>query len=87
MNYPAYAEYEESGVRWIGQRPKHWQVMTLHHMARMNSGASIASLEMDDQGEYPVFGGNGNRGRFSQYTHDGSFVLIGRQGAECGKVN
>lgn len=86
MNYPAYPEYEESGVAWMGRIPRHWQVMKLHHVTRMKSGSSITSLEMDD-GEYPVFGGNGIRGRFSQYTHDGSYVLVGRQGAECGNVN
>lgn len=87
MSYPAYTEYEESGVAWIGQKPKHWQVMKLHHMVRMKSGAAITSVEMDDDGEYSVFGGNGVRGRFPEYTHEGSYVLIGRQGAECGNIN
>lgn len=61
--------------------------MKLQHMVRMKSGSSITSLDMDDEGEYPVFGGNGNRGRYTGYTHDGSYVLIGRQGAECGNIN
>ncbi len=87
MTYPAYSSVEESGVDWIGQKPSHWQVMKLHHMARMKSGSSITSLELEEDGEYPVFGGNGVRGRFSEYTHNGSFVLIGRQGAECGNIN
>jgi type I restriction enzyme S subunit len=87
MSYPTYPEYEDSGVPWIGNKPRHWLVMKLHHMVRMKSGSSITSLEMDDDEAYPVFGGNGIRGRFSQYTHDGAYVLIGRQGAECGNVN
>ena len=87
MKYPAYPEYEDSGVTWIGLKPKHWQVMKLHHMVRMKSGSSITSLDMDDEGQYPVFGGNGNRGWFSDYTHEGAYVLIGRQGAECGNIN
>lgn len=61
--------------------------MKLHHMVRMKSGSSITSLQMDYEGMYPVFGGNGNRGSFTDYTHDGSYVLIGRQGAECGNIN
>ena len=87
MNYAPYAETEDSGVAWIGYKPMHWQVMKLHHMVRMKSGSAITSVEMEDDGQYPVFGGNGVRGRFSQYTHDGSYVLIGRQGAECGNIN
>lgn len=87
MSYSPYSECEESGVGWIGLKPKHWQVMKLHHMVRMKSGSAFTSLEMDDDGEYPVFGGNGVRGRFPEYTHEGSYVLIGRQGAECGNIN
>jgi type I restriction enzyme S subunit len=87
MSYPTYPECEESGVAWIGQKPKDWQVMKLHHMVRMKSGSAITSVEMDDDGEYPVFGGNGVRGRYPEYTHEGSYVLIGRQGAECGNIN
>ena len=39
------------------------------------------------QGLYPCFGGNGIRGYVSDYTHDGEFPLIGRQGALCGNIN
>jgi type I restriction enzyme S subunit len=87
MSYAPYPDSEESGVVWIGRKPRHWQVMKLHHMVRMRSGSGITSVEMEDDGEYPVFGGNGVRGNFPQYTHDGSYVLIGRQGAECGNIN
>lgn len=87
MSYPTYPNYENSGVPWIGQKPRHWAVMKLHQMVRMRSGSSITSIEMDETGEYPVFGGNGHRGQFSAYTHEGAYVLIGRQGAECGNVN
>lgn len=26
MRYPAYSEYKESGVQWLGQVPGHWDV-------------------------------------------------------------
>jgi len=87
MRFPPYAEQEESDVPWIGKKPKHWGLIKLHHLVRMKSGASITSLELEEFGQYPVFGGNGLRGMYSQYTHEGSFVLIGRQGAECGNIN
>lgn len=34
-----------------------------------------------------VYGGNGIRGNFDSFTHDGNYVLIGRQGALCGNIN
>ena len=37
-------------------------------------------------GLYPCFGGNGRRGYVSDYTHDGDYPIIGRQGALCGNV-
>lgn len=40
-----------------------------------------------NKGLYPCFGGNGIRGYVADYTHDGKFPLIGRQGALCGNVN
>lgn len=83
---PAAPMYD-SGVPWLGNVPKHWQVMKLHHIVRMKSGSSITSTDIEEVGKFPVYGGNGVRGYFEKYTHDGSFVLIGRQGALCGNIN
>jgi type I restriction enzyme S subunit len=53
----------------------------------MKSGNGITVEEIEDDAEYPVYGGNGFRGFTNKYTHDGEFVLIGRQGALCGNIN
>jgi type I restriction enzyme S subunit len=67
--------------------PPLWSYMRLMRVAWLRSGESITSEEIDDNGEYPVFGGNGLRGFTAAYTHDGDFPLVGRQGALCGCVN
>jgi type I restriction enzyme S subunit len=53
----------------------------------MKSGEAIQPENILESGKYPVYGGNGLRGYTSEYTHDGIFPLVGRQGALCGNVN
>lgn len=43
-------------------------------------------FEINEDGLYPCFGGNGLRGYVSDYSHEGNIPLIGRQGALCGNV-
>lgn len=51
-----------------------------------HSGKGIRAAEISDNGKYPVFGGNGLRGYTDRYNQDGSYLIIGRQGAYCGNV-
>jgi type I restriction enzyme S subunit len=78
---------KDSGVEWLGDIPKHWEVKKLQYIGRLKSGENIISQQIDKEGLYPVFGGNGLRGYFDSYTHDGHYILIGRQGALCGNIN
>ena len=87
MNYSAYPDYKESGVQWLGKVPGHWEVKRLSYMALLKSGDSITSEQIAEGGEYPVFGGNGLRGYYPEFTHEGTYILIGRQGALCGNIN
>jgi type I restriction enzyme S subunit len=81
------ARLKPSGIEWLGDVPKHWEVKRIRHLALLRSGDSITSTEIDAEGDYPVYGGNGLRGYTSRYSHDGLYVLIGRQGALCGNIN
>lgn len=87
MTLPRYGKYRDSGARWLGDIPAHWEVCALKRLASLKSGETINSDSIEEAGEYPVFGGNGLRGFTSSYTHQGIFALIGRQGALCGNVN
>ena len=53
----------------------------------MYSGDNLTSSDIEPEGDYPVYGGNGLRGFYTAYTNDGEHVLIGRQGALCGNVH
>lgn len=78
---------KETGINWLGKIPKHWGICRLKDCGTYKSGDNITSEQIDPIGEYPVYGGNGLRGYFENYTHDGNFALIGRQGALCGNIN
>lgn len=77
-------------IAWLrGARvPEHWRTSRLKYlMPVMRAGETITSDAIEPIGEFPVYGGNGIRGYTATYTHDGTFVLIGRQGALCGNVH
>lgn len=80
-------EMKDSGVEWIGMIPKHWKIIRIKHLAKLQSGSNLTSNEISDTGSYPVYGGNGLRGFYGSYNCEGSYVLIGRQGALCGNIN
>ena len=82
-----YPAYKDSGVEWLGYVPEHWEIRRLKTLCSMKSGEGITAESIEPIGEYPVYGGNGIRGYTSNYTHDGKFVLIGRQGALCGNIH
>jgi type I restriction enzyme S subunit len=62
-------------------------MLPIKRVARLKAGEGITSLQITEAGDYPVYGGNGFRGYTSNFTHEGKFVLIGRQGALCGNIN
>ena len=76
-----------SGVEWLGDVPEEWEVKRVKHIVFLRSGEGITTDDIDDTGDYPVYGGNGFRGYTTNFTHTGHYVLIGRQGALCGNIN
>jgi len=81
------APMKDSGIEWLGTVPVGWEVCALKRIASLKSGDSITADNIEEVGEYPVFGGNGLRGFTDAYTHEGHYALVGRQGALCGNVN
>ncbi len=69
----------------VGLIPDDWEVKTLANLCELKAG-KVTSLN-DINKVYPCYGGNGIRGFISQYSHDGVYPIIGRQGELCGNVN
>ena len=82
-----YVPMKDSGVDWIGKTPDNWTVLSLRFLCEMQAGKNLVSEDIADNGEYPVYGGNGLRGYYSEYNTEGPRLLVGRQGALCGNVH
>src|SRR5690606_11605623 len=54
--YQKYAEYQDSGVEWLEQVPKNWEIIKIKHLSSVKRGASPRPIDdpkyFDDNGEY-----------------------------------
>jgi type I restriction enzyme S subunit len=69
--------------------PKGWRKHKLGDICHMKAGKFVKASDIiseNNSNMYSCFGGNGLRGYVESFTHEGEFLLIGRQGALCGNV-
>jgi type I restriction enzyme S subunit len=77
----------ESNEPWLGKVPSKWAIRRIKDIVELKCGDGITSESITPVGDFPVYGGNGLRGYTTSFTHEGHYVLIGRQGALCGNIN
>jgi restriction endonuclease S subunit len=75
-----------SGNETIGLMPRLWKRTKFRYEIDVRSG-DFVSDKLDDDGAYPVIGGNGLMGRAHDFNVDGEVVVVGRVGAYCGNVH
>ncbi len=80
-------KFKDSGIGWISMIPSHWDTYKLKYLVNLQSGTNLTAEQIQRDGLYPVYGGNGLRGYYNDFSNDGLFILIGRQGALCGNIN
>ncbi|MFS4490187.1 restriction endonuclease subunit S [Dietzia kunjamensis] len=61
-------------------------VSTIGSQLKLKSGEFLPASSQQE-GAYPVYGGNGINGFHSKYIFDESMIVIGRVGAQCGAVH
>lgn len=70
--------------------PRDWEWCKLKHICTMVAGKSKPTEQIKSapfNGCYPCFGKNGIRGYVDEYNQDGTYSIVGRQGALCGNIN
>ena len=78
---------KDSGVEWIGEIPEGWSVIKLKYVGKISSGDTLESSKIEPEGLYPVYGGNGIMGYYSNFNYSHSVLSIGRVGEKCGNVH
>ena len=63
-----------------------WETKKLGEVCELYQPQTISKKQMNEQGKYLVYGANGIIGRYNEYNHESSQLLIGCRGT-CGSVN
>ena len=79
-----YPEYKQSGVEWIGEIPRHWNLAMLKYTARLVYGDTLIS-ENRQNGVVPVYGSNGIIDTHSSANTLAPAIIVGRKGS-LGKI-
>jgi type I restriction enzyme S subunit len=82
-----YEYYRNELLNFEGKEVE-WK--TMGEVCEMKAGKSISANDisniLSDESVFPCIGGNGKRGYVKYFSHNGSFPIIGRQGALCGNI-
>lgn len=74
-----------SGVPWLGDIPRHWEVMRTKFLANIKTG-SRDTVDRIDNAPYPFFVRSQRVERIDTYAFDGEAVLTAGDGAGVAKV-
>ena len=83
---PENPPLKPSGVAWLGDIPKHWEVKKIKHVARIRSGDAPPEDKSGNDGDFPIYGANGIIGYCGATNSNVIRILIGRVGA-IGAIN
>ena len=81
----AYPEYKPSGLKWLGDVPKHWIIRRLRTLASITTGDKD-TINRQDEGRYPFFVRSQTVERINSWTFDGEAVLTAGDGVGVGRV-
>lgn len=64
--------------------PDDWEIVEIGDIGSFRNGKFLAKKDMSEDGEYPVYGGNGIISYYDDYWVNEESIVIGRVGMKCG---
>lgn len=80
-----YDEYKDSGVEWIGEVPRHWEVVRTRYLCNLCTGNKDTINRVAD-GKFPFYVRSPKVERINTYSFDGEAILMAGDGVGAGKV-
>ena len=80
----------ESLIKGISKHIVHiacGKTIPLKEVSSIYQPVTITQAELDENGQYPVYGANGIIGHYNNYNHENSQIIITCRGSTCGTVN
>lgn len=71
----------------INKTLEKWEEYKICDCCEVYQPQTISTKEMIVNGAFPVFGANGQIGRYGSYNHENAEVLVTCRGATCGSIN
>ena len=85
-----YDQYKNSGVEWLGEIPKNWEVKKIKYLFKIGRGRVIAQTELVDNALFPVYSSqtqdNGILGFINSYDFDCTQITWTTDGANAGTI-
>lgn len=81
------AEMVDSGIDWIGEIPKGWEVTRLKNISNIQKGSEFNNEWAEDSGNFPYINGGMTPSYFSnKFNTPANFIAVSEGGASAGFV-
>ena len=64
-----------------------WEIRTLGEVCEIYQPKTLSAKDLDESGQYFVYGANGIIGKYTKYNHEDSEVILTCRGSTCGTIN
>lgn len=82
--------YKPSGIEWLGEIPKHWEIKKIKTIFNIGRGRVISQQELEEMGNYPVYSSqtknNGILGYIQTYDFDCTQITWTTDGVNAGTI-